>query len=460
MANLYDEKILGTKQKIALAQKLRESGQDMLPGQMIGDRYVAPSWTQHLAQGLKQGLGTYQEMKGEEELKNIQREKAQATARALNQMGMAAPEDVLKSAEIPAQSPSVFNRIGAFVTGEDQPKGVPAQPYQQAIAQNLTPAQSDAALLNLMNASPELGAGAIGLSNTRATREATAAEKAYQHQKDIIEQDWKEKSFNQQQQFQAHQKEADRALKESMSQLAQSNRQAPQGSIVEIIDPKDNTKMIKIDSVTGKVYGTSGTEPKALIRQEKEQAKIDEQAKGQESFQSTLYNLRDEYKTLKSLGSIKTDQDSSIANALGVKLKTSTGQLLGTKTGTAISNIEQARKSIIQDIKNATGMSAGQLNSNFELQNMLATVTDPDSPYEAVQDQLNTLSQKFGTGEAIFPERLKAKQQANMVQGQAPVATQSQVKSSAEKGWVLHTDAKGNKAYVNPQNPNEFEEVK
>jgi len=440
MANLYDEKILGTKQKIALAQKLRESGQDMLQGQMIGDRYVAPSWTQHLAQGLKQGLGIYGEMKGEQELKNIEREKAQATARALNQMGMAAPEDVLKSAEVPAQSPSVFSRLGAFVTGEDQPKGVPAQPYQQAIAQNLTPTQSDAALLNLMNASSELGAGAIGLSNTRATREATAAEKAYQHRKDIIEQDWKEKSFNQQQQFQAQQKEADRTLRE----MALNNRpqpQAPQGSVVEVIDPNDPTKLIKINSVTGEVYGTSGTEPKALIRQEKAQSKLDEQAKAQENFQSSLFNLRDEYKTLNSLGSIKTDQDSSIANALGVKLKTSTGQLLGTKTGTAISNIEQARKSIIQDIKNATGMSAGQLNSNFELQNMLATVTDPNSSYEAVQDQLNTLSQKFGTGEAIFPERLKLKQQANMVQGQAPVTTQppapevNQAPKPTVSGW-------------------------
>jgi hypothetical protein len=291
MANLYDEKILGTKQKIALAQKLRESGQDMLQGQMIGDRYVAPSWTQHLAQGLQQGLGIYGEMKGEQELKNIEREKAQATARALNQMGMAAPEDVLKSAEVPAQSPSVFNRIGAFVTGEDQPKGVPAQPYQQAIAQNLTPAQSDAALLNLMNASPELGAGAIGLSNTRATREATAAEHAYRHQKDIIEQDWKEKSFNQQQQFQAHQKEADRALKESMAQIAQSNRQGPQGSIVEVIDPNDPTRMIKMNTLTREVYGTSGSIPKvAAVAPEVSDANA---AKGMQSYLNTKYLSRD-----------------------------------------------------------------------------------------------------------------------------------------------------------------------
>jgi hypothetical protein len=437
MANLYDEKILGTKQKIALAQKLRESGQDMLQGQMIGDRYVAPSWTQHLAQGLQQGLGIYGEMKGEEELKNIQREKAQATARALNQMGMAAPEDVLKSAEVPAQSPSVFSRLGAFVTGEDQPKGVPAQPYQQTIAQNLTPAQSDAALLNLMNASPELGAGAIGLSNTRATREATAEKEKYERNRNAATDAEKVREF----QIRAIETERANKASEDLRQAVISSRQPPQGSIVEIIDPKDNTKMIKIDSVTGKVYGTSGTEPKALIRQEKAQTKLDEQAKAQENFQSSLYNLRDEYKTLNSLGSIKTDQDSSIANALGVKLKTSTGQLLGTKTGTAISNIEQARKSIIQDIKNATGMSAGQLNSNFELQNMLATVTDPNSSYEAVQDQLNTLSQKFGTGEAIFPERLKLKQQANMVQGQAPVTTQpsalgaNQAPKPTVSGW-------------------------
>jgi hypothetical protein len=139
-----------------------------------------------------------------------------------------------------------------------------------------------------------------------------------------------------------------------------------------------------------------------------------------------LYNLKGEYDKLKSLGSMKSDQDSSIANAIGVKLKTSTGQLLGTETGTAISNIEQARKSIIQDIKTATGMSAGQLNSNFELQNMLDTVTNPNSSYEAVQDQLNTMSKKFGTGEAIFPERLKFKQQANMIQRLPSVAPKTE----------------------------------
>lgn len=397
MANLYDEKILGTKQKIALAQKLRESGQDMLQGQMIGDRYVAPSWTQHLAQGLQQGLGIYGEMKGEQELKNIEREKAQATARALNQMGMAAPEDVLKSAEVPAQSPSVFNRIGAFVTGEVQPKGVPAQPYQQAIAQNLTPAQSDAALLNLMNASPELGAGAIGLSNTRATREATAAEKAYQHQKDIIEQNWKEKSFNQQQQFQAQQKEADRTLRE----MALNNRpqpQAPQGSIVEVIDPKDPTKLIKINSNTREVYGTSGTEPKALIRQEKEQAAKEKTAKAQENFASELDTIESNYNFLNAHGGITSTKKSPLDN-ISSYLSDVTGPTLGAMVGSsnqsARDTIAGARSRMIPMFKDATGMSSKQMDSNSELLAAKKTLTDPDAGYEANMKAIDALKREF-----------------------------------------------------------------
>lgn len=458
MANLYDEKILGTKQKIALAQKLRESGQDMLQGQMIGDRYVPASWTQHLAQGLKQGLGAYQEMKGQEELKNLETQRLKDVIAAKQGLGIPATQQELEAAGTPAQSPSLWKRAGALLTGEAQPQTTPAVPMQQPPVANfetLPPAQQAMAMSNAAGIIPTEAATLMSLKEHQATRDA-AKQKLIE---DIASRkDLQTEKLDVQKQMAADRLQNQRDI-QAMIQANRPERQAPQGTST-IVNPANKDEMIVVDTYSGRIIGSAGAEPKSLIRQEKKQAKIDEQAKGQESLQSTLYNLRDEYKTLNSLGSIKTDQDSSIANALGVKFKTSTGQLLGTKTGTAISNIEQARKSIIQDIKNATGMSAGQLNSNFELQNMLATVTDPKSSYEAVQDQLNTLSQKFGTGEVIFPERLKLKQQANMVQGQAPVTTQSQVKSSAEKGWVLHTDAKGNKAYVNPQNPNEFEEVK
>ena len=398
MANLYDERVLGTRQKIALAQKLRESGQESLQGQMIGDRYVPASWTQQLAQGLKQGLGAYQEMKGEQELKDIQRERARSTADAFSQMGMPAPSNVLAEAGTPAQSPSLWKRAGALLTGEDQPQGTPAQPYQQTIAQNVTAPQSDAAMLSLMSSNPELGAGAIGLSNTRAVREATATEKAYQHQKDKTEQDWNVKKFNQQQAFQEAQREQDRALKESMAQLAQSNRQGPQGSVVEIIDPKDNTKMIKINSVTGEIYGTSGTEPKAAIRQEKAQAAEEKTAKAQENFASELDTIESNYNYLNTHGGITSTKKGSLDN-ISSYLSDVTGPTLGAMVGSsnqsARDTIAGARSRMIPMFKDATGMSSKQMDSNAELLAAKKTLTDPDAGYEANMKAIDALKREY-----------------------------------------------------------------
>jgi hypothetical protein len=396
---------------------------------MIGDRYVPASWTQQLAQGLKQGLGAYQEMKGEQELKDIQKERNLGSIESLSSMGLQATPEMLKQAGTPEQTPSLFKRAGALLSGEDQPQTIPAQPYQQNVAQNVTPEQFDAGALKLMGYDPAMATGAIGLSTNRAAREVAAAEKAYRHKLDADTAAAKVEAARLVADATKLQNEATNELKQAMIDSRQPP-QAPQGTST-IVNPANKDEMIVVDTYSGRIIGSAGAEPKSLIRQEKEQAKIDEQTKGKESFQSTLYDLKGEYVKLNSLGSMKSDQNSSIANALGVKLKTSTGQLLGTETGTAISNIEQARKSIIQDIKTATGMSAGQLNSNFELQNMLDTVTNPNSSYEAVQDQLNTMSKKFGTGEAIFPERLKAKQQANMIQRLPSVAPKSKTEIPA-----------------------------
>jgi hypothetical protein len=159
MANLYDEKILGTKQKIALAQKLRESGQEMLQGQMIGDRYVPASWTQHLAQGLKQGLGIYGEMKGEEELKNLETQRLKDVIAAKQGLGIPATQQELEAAGTPAQKPSVFSRIGGALGIIDEPKSTPAVPMQQPPVANfetLNPSQQMQSVLGASEVAPEI----------------------------------------------------------------------------------------------------------------------------------------------------------------------------------------------------------------------------------------------------------------------------------------------------------------
>jgi hypothetical protein len=417
MANLYDERVLGTRQKIALAQKLRESGQASLQGQMIGDRYVPASWTQHLAQGLKQGLGAYQEMKGEQEIKDIQRERAQATARAMNQMGMSAPVDVLTAAETPAQSPSLMKRAGALFSGEDQPQGVPAQPYQQTIAQNPNAQQSDAAMLGLMSIDPELGAGAIGLSNTRAVRAATAEKEKYERKQDELEAAAKVEAARLQREFLKGEHELTRAATAANRQAPQ----APQGSVVEIVDPNDPTKMIKINSITGVPYGYSGAEPKAALRQEKADAAAEKQAKAREGFATELDTIESNYNYLNEHGGITNPEKGALAN-IGSYLSQATGPTLGAMGGTANQSarntIEGARSRMIPMFKEATGMSSKQMDSNAELKAAKNTLTNPDADYASNMQAIAALKKAYTSLQSPAPEVAQ------------PVATQPQAPSA------------------------------
>lgn len=64
---------LQLKRRMAFADALRS--QQSPQGQMIGDRYVAPSWTQQLASGLGKIVGAYQERKALDEYKNFQKDR-------------------------------------------------------------------------------------------------------------------------------------------------------------------------------------------------------------------------------------------------------------------------------------------------------------------------------------------------------------------------------------------------
>ena len=69
-------KSIDLKRKLALASSLK--GNSETPqGQMIGNRYVAPSWTQYLAGAVDRGMAGYQEDKAIKEYGDTQ--KAQET---------------------------------------------------------------------------------------------------------------------------------------------------------------------------------------------------------------------------------------------------------------------------------------------------------------------------------------------------------------------------------------------
>ena len=72
---------INLKRKLALAESLRNT--KMPQGQMVGDRYVAPSWTQYLASAVDRGMAGYQEDKAIKEYAASQKTQQDKMANAL-----------------------------------------------------------------------------------------------------------------------------------------------------------------------------------------------------------------------------------------------------------------------------------------------------------------------------------------------------------------------------------------
>ena len=72
------------------------------------------------------------------------------------------------------------------------------------------------------------------------------------------------------------------------------------------------------------------------------------------------------------------------------------GKLFGTENQSARNTIVQSRPLLLAAIKNATGMSAKQMDSNVELKMYLAAATDPSLDYEANMKALNQLEDLYG----------------------------------------------------------------
>lgn len=134
--------------------------------------------------------------------------------------------------------------------------------------------------------------------------------------------------------------------------------------------------------------------------EEKEQTK--QEAKDQ--LTNTVDQLKKNYDTLLQEGGIVSTRASSLANisAKGSSnpLGRAIGAAIGTKAEEQRQSIEQTRPLLVNLIKNATGMSATQMNSNAEMQQYLNAATNPSFGYEANMAALANLDRLFGLGSA------------------------------------------------------------
>ncbi len=165
-------------------------------------------------------------------------------------------------------------------------------------------------------------------------------------------------------------------------------RAEPAPTITQIVDPTNPNQMITIDAKryqgggTGSVgvIGVGGKEPGAALKTNKVEA-------GKTQLADDLENLRASFLVLDKIRAIPSTERNPLSNLASFTAASGVGQIAGrafsTEAQVEREVINSARTRLVNSIKNATGMSAQQLNSNVELQTMLKSISDPAQPIQA-----------------------------------------------------------------------------
>jgi hypothetical protein len=192
-------------------------------------------------------------------------------------------------------------------------------------------------------------------------------------------------------------------------QIAQQSRpplQPVAPTITQIVDPSDPNKMITIDARRYQgggagspgVIGVSGKEPSAALRENKTEA-------GKTQLADDLENLRFSFQKLDSLRAIPSTERNALSNVTSGLASTAigqrTGQLFATEAQVERDVINSARSRLVNSIKNATGMSAQQLNSNVELQTMLKSISDPGQSYQSAIRIIEDIEDAYVKGKGM-----------------------------------------------------------
>ena len=229
--------------------------------------------------------------------------------------------------------------------------------------------------------------------------------------------------------FEERMNKLDRDSKDALARLAGSLKQPPAPSVTSIVDPTNPNQMISIDTRqyegggTGAagVIGISGKEPTAAIRQNKA-------TEGKGQLQDQLDDLRASFTNLNESRSIVSDERNPASNFLSYIQGSTVGQIggkvIGSKAQTDRNLINSAKQRIAQAIKNATGMSSQQLNSNFELKSMLDSLSDVNLGYEASMEIIDRLERDYVKGSGM---KKGASPSGNTSGGQTSKGTKYQV---------------------------------
>lgn len=140
------------------------------------------------------------------------------------------------------------------------------------------------------------------------------------------------------------------------------------------------------------------------------------QVVGQSNVEKTLGRMTSLYETLDKMEEIPSEKRGALANigayARGTTLGQEVEKARATPAQSKRNEIRSLQRALLNDIKNSTGMSAQEINSNFELKNMLETLSDPTQSIESVKAILADISARYGQGKVAMPAEAAAPAEA------------------------------------------------
>jgi hypothetical protein len=256
MAGIYDDKIVGLKEQRDFARNLRMQPNNQPMGQMVGGHYVS-NIGGAIAGAIGNIMGGYQEGQASEKLDTAQRQKIAASIRYMNEAGIGAPPELAQQAETPAQSPSMMDRAGALFSGNAQPQGVPAQAYQQNVAQDVDDKAFEKAIMGLNSVNPEQAAPLAAMYQARTNRAATAAERDYTHERNRVNDEFNQQKFGIEQANIMQRAQESNDMKRAMVAMAQANRPAPTPTSWQTQTLGDGS-MVQVNPVSGAIRPLEG----------------------------------------------------------------------------------------------------------------------------------------------------------------------------------------------------------
>jgi hypothetical protein len=205
------------------------------------------------------------------------------------------------------------------------------------------------------------------------------------------------------------------------AEAARAPAQPVAPTITQIVDPANSNQMISVDARRYKgggvgspgVIGIGGKEPGAALR-------VNKVEQGKTQLADDLENLRASFETLNNLRAVPSTERGPLSNVASAVASSRVGQLTGqvfaTEAQVERDVINSARSRLVNSIKNATGMSAQQLNSNVELQTMLKSISDPGQSYQSAIRIIQDIEDAYVKGDGMLPKKNKP--------GAAPAAAQ------------------------------------